>query len=560
MASYGVHTITAPTAPGTVHITVTGSANREYLVTSLYLGKNSTSTSVGRLLVYRASTAPTGTARVPEKHSSRSPAFHGTVHQLTTANPTLAANPLLILHAGRSVDRHGKWTPPRSWAAIHSIDATERVAVNQALDATMRAGAFVVGLKDTLSDAPGRRTTRRARSSGGWFSWSVTCEWPGGSNTNPRRMFDQVVAHQVVPWWVSRSRLEPSRLALDGGGGPAPIDGGALAALGVTATVVGSKVADGDVRAATAVTARATAAKVATGTARAGAGVTARATGAKIAGAGARAVAGVVASITGAPVSTTVAGSARAVLGVVARATGSKVAPGAARAGAAVTARPTGAKVAAGAAWAVAAAVGRVTSAKVAGGAGRVLAGATARATGTKAAGGSARAGFTVSASAAAAKLATAGAARTAGAVVARVSSTPPGVVAGSARAAIAVVARVTGTKVAGGSARAGAGVTGRATAVKLAAGGTKALAAVVTRVTPLKRAGGAAVAVGSTVASAVGAKSVAGSARAAVAVIVRTPSRAPAEAWTWLLRRGGVLHPATARLDGVHPTSTDVT
>lgn len=346
---------------------------------------------------------------------------------------------------------------------------------------------------------------------------------------------------------------------ISAGGGP--VAGSTTAGLTVAARVTGAKVAASSTRATTGVTARATAAKIATGSTRATAGISARVTGAKIAIATSRAVAGLVARIVGAPFNNTAAGSALAALAVVARATGAKIATGSATAATPVTARPAGAKVAAGQVRALAGAVARVTPAKVAGGAVRALAIGSARATGTKTAtAGGARATLTGTVSATAAKLATAGAARTVGAVVARVSSTPPGVVAGSARAVVAVVARVTGAKVAGGSGRAGAAVAARPAGSKVAAGAAQVLAGVTGRAATLKRAGGAVVAAGGITARAPGAKVGRASVRAAVAVIVRTPSRAPVEAWSWYLRRAGAWLPASPKVDGVHPTTTDVT
>ncbi len=70
----------------------------------------------------------------------------------------------------------------------------------------------------------------------------------------------------------------------------------------------------------------------------------------------------------------------------------------------------------------------------------------------------------------------------------------------------------------------------------------------------------GAPVATTATTARATGTRTTTGSVRAIVATIIRTPSRAPVEAWSWYLRRSGAWLPAVAKLDGVHPTTTDVT
>ena len=112
----------------------------------------------------------------------------------------------------------------------------------------------------------------------------------------------------------------------------------------------------------------------------------------------------------------------------------------------------------------------------------------------------------------------------------------------------------------AGGSARAGAAVVARPAGSKVAASGARVAAGVVARATTLKRAGGAVVAAGGITVKATGTKTGRASIRGAVAVIVRTPSRAPVEAWSWYLRRSGGWQQSSPLLDGTHPTTTDVT
>lgn len=276
------------------------------------------------------------------------------------------------------------------------------------------------------------------------------------------------------------------------------VAGAAKAVATLTARATGSKIAASSTRAAVPTTAQPTLVKIAGGAVRAAAAPVARTTAAKVALGAASSTAATVATITGAALSNTIQGAARAIVVVTARATGAKIAGGAVRA-------PVGP-------------VALFTAAKVA------LSGA--------------RASATAAGQAAGAKIATAGAVRSTSTAVARITGQVPGGL--SVRAGVAVLARITGIKVAGGGVGAPVSATARATSIKLARG--------------------AVVAPAGQVATASATKLGRASMRAALAVIVRTPSRAPVEAWSWYLRRTGAWQQSSPKLDGVHPTSTDVT
>ena len=360
----------------------------------------------------------------------------------------------------------------------------------------------------------------------------------------------------------------------------APVAGSTSGPLTVVGRITGTKVATGSTRAAAPVVARPTGAKVAASSVRALAPVTATPTGAKIAQAATVAAQAVIGRFTGAAVSNTVQGAATFLAATTARITGTKTSPGATLATVPTVARITTTKIGTGTTRALAPVTARPTGIKVAGGAARALAATIARATGTKTTtSGAARAVVPATVSATAAKLAV-GAVLTVAPVVARITLTAPG--AGAVRVAVAVVARITGTKTTtaggvravaptvaraagtktapGGAVRAVAPVVARATAAKLAAGASTVAAPVVARVSTLKRATGATVVPATVSAAAAGVKTGRGTVRAAWAVIVKTPSRAPVEAWSWYVRRSGAWLPASPKLDGVHPTSTDVT
>jgi hypothetical protein len=330
--------------------------------------------------------------------------------------------------------------------------------------------------------------------------------------------------YTVTPEWT-----------ISGGGGP--VAGSTTAGLGVVARITGAKVASGSARPAVPLVARTTGAKIGGGTARVAVPAVARAAGSKIATGTMRTAGAPVARITG-TASTVVAGSARALVAVAARITGSKVAGGAASVAASVVARPTGAKIATGSTRAAQSAVVLVsgTASGVVAGSVRAAVSVVARVSGSKVGGGSARA-----------------------AVPGTVLATGSKVAAGSARVAVPVVARVTGVKISG-AVLVAVPTVARVTGRKVAGAAATVLAPVVARVSGAKVAGASGRAVVTVTAAPAGVKIGRGTVRAAWAVVLRTPGPTSTEPWSWYLRRSGVWQPASAKLDGVHPTNVDVT